>query len=209
MPIFRVPSWIQLLFPQSYWRGDAKSKIVHLTFDDGPHSSVTPWVLQQLDAFDFKAHFFVVGQNAEKHPELIARILELGHGLGNHTHTHRNGWKTALSPYLEDVRQCQAQLPQGKLWFRPPYGKIRPAQSRQLRAKGYRIAMWDVLSMDFDPSRSSQQLLQKLKSLTRPGSVIVFHDSLKAEPQLKAILPSYLQWLAACGYQSRPLPSEP
>jgi peptidoglycan/xylan/chitin deacetylase (PgdA/CDA1 family) len=188
---------IRKLLPGSIWRMPGSGKTVYLTFDDGPTPGVTEQVLSMLAEVGAKATFFCIGNCVEKHPELYNKLLEDNHAVGNHTYSHKNGWKVSLNNYLEDVEKCN-QIFKSKL-FRPPYGKLSPRQFILLR-KSYTIVMWDVLSMDYDAHLSSETCLENVLHHVRNGSVITFHDSVKAWPRLKEILPQILQELSNQGF---------
>jgi peptidoglycan-N-acetylglucosamine deacetylase len=177
-------------------------KAVFLTFDDGPHPDITPWALDVLKEFNAKATFFMVGENANKYPEIVKRIIENGHAVGNHTYNHLNGWKTPKPAYLENIKKC-SEVFQSTL-FRPPYGKITRVQAKSLEGS-YKIIMWDVLSKDYDKSVSPEGCITNVLSHSRSGSIIVFHDSLKAERNLKESLPKILETLAGRGFNFLPL----
>ena len=188
---------IRKLLPGSIWRMPGSGKTVFLTFDDGPTPGVTEQVLSMLAEVGAKATFFCIGNCVEKHPELYNKLLEDNHAVGNHTYSHKNGWKVSLNNYLEDVEKCN-QIFKSKL-FRPPYGKLSPRQFILLR-KSYTIVMWDVLSMDYDTRLSSDICLNNVLHNVRNGSIITFHDSLKAWPRLKVILPLILKELSNKGF---------
>ena len=188
---------IRKLLPGSIWRMPGSGKTVYLTFDDGPTPGVTEHVLSMLSEHNAKATFFCIGNCVEKHPELFDKLMEEGHAIGNHTYSHYNGWKVSLNNYLEDVEKCN-QIFKSKL-FRPPYGKLSPFQFIHLR-NSYTIVMWDVLSMDYDSRLSSETCLENVLHHVRNGSVITFHDSVKAWPRLKEILPQILQELSTQGF---------
>ena len=177
------------------------SKTVYLTFDDGPIPEVTEWVLNELKKYNVKATFFCIGDNVDKNPEIFKKVISEGHSIGNHTFNHLNGWKTSTEVYIENTRLCEEAIQKNspsnlksKL-FRPPYGKIKASQSRKIRELGYKIIMWDVLSADFDQTLSQEQCLKNATSNLRPGSVIVFHDSIKAFKNLEYVLPRTLAYL--------------
>ena len=188
---------IRKLLPRSIWRLPGSGNTVYLTFDDGPTTGVTEHVLSMLSEHNAKATFFCIGNCIEKHPQLFNKLIEEGHAIGNHTYSHKNGWKVSLNNYIEDVEKCN-QIFKSKL-FRPPYGKLSPSQFFHLR-KFYTIVMWDVLSMDFDVRLSSETCLKNVLHHVRNGSVITFHDSLKAWPRLKEILPQILKELSTKGF---------
>ncbi len=190
--LWRVPSFDAL-------------KNVYLTFDDGPHPQLTPWVMEQLkEAGDLKATFFCVGEHAARHPEIIHDLRASGHEVANHSQGHESGWSTPRKSYLRSYLQCEEELG-STTRFRPPYGRITPQQARAL-SKRTQVVMWDVLSGDFNRSLSGSDCLKSLKKLTRSGSIVVFHDSEKAAPRLLYALPKYLQWLSESGYHVQALP---
>jgi peptidoglycan/xylan/chitin deacetylase (PgdA/CDA1 family) len=197
MFISRPPLLLQSLLPGLLWRGDASEKKIYLTFDDGPIPGVTPWVLDFLAEEGIGATFFCVGDNVAKYPDVYASILAGGHATGNHTHNHLRGFKTTKKQYLSNVAQCAEVVHSGL--FRPPHGRITPALAKVLR-NNYRIVMWDVLTGDYDKQRTPQQCFETVKKHVRNGSVIVFHDSLKAEKNLKPALAQTVKYLKAEGY---------
>ena len=199
-----TPRIFQLLFPGLLWHMPRASKTIYLTFDDGPIPEVTPQVLKILATWKANATFFCVGDNVRKHPDVLRQVLAAGHRLGNHTFHHLNGLKTADETYLEDVALCQQELkpfaaPAKQALFRPPYGRIGRKQRRSL-LQDYKIVMWDVLSADFDAKLSAEKCLRKTIYYTRPGSVVVFHDSLKAWERLQWVLPRYLEHFSSRGF---------
>ena len=179
------------------WRMPSHNNAVYLSFDDGPIPQVTSWVLDTLSDYEAKATFFCVGENVKKYPDLYHRILTAGHATGNHTHSHFNGWKHTTRQYLKNVAACAA-LVKSDL-FRPPYGKITRKQYHVIRER-YRVIMWDVLSGDFDKNTSKEKCLKNVLSKTRSGSIIVFHDSLKAWKNLHYTLPRALKHFKESGY---------
>lgn len=195
---------IKKLFSNFIWDIPNSENKVYLTFDDGPTPEITEWVLDQLEHYNAKATFFCIGKNIEQHPEIFEKVIEKGHAIGNHTFNHLNGWKTNTNEYIENSVQCSVisnqfsnnkpQTTDNQL-FRPPYGKIKPAQAKKLKQKGYKIIMWDVLSADFDLSISKEKCLDNVINHTQSGSIIVFHDSIKAFENLKYVLPKALQYL--------------
>lgn len=199
MYFVRTPRIIQSLLPGYLWRMPVKEKVVYLTFDDGPIPEVTPWVLDVLRGFDARATFFCVGENVQRHPDIFKRMLEEGHSIGNHTHQHLNGWKTETSVYLQNVANCAA-LVSGNL-FRPPYGRLRSEQAAALRKQHYRLVMWDVLSGDFDRTLQPEKCWENIRRNVRPGSIVVLHDSLKAEPNVRYALPKLLEYFSEKGWR--------
>ncbi|PHN02307.1 polysaccharide deacetylase family protein [Flavilitoribacter nigricans] len=198
MYLIKTPQFIQDLFPNFTWRIPGKEKIVYLTFDDGPIPEVTPWVLEQLEAYNAHATFFCVGENIHRHPEVFQQVVEAGHAVGNHTNQHLNGWSVDNLTYFHDIRHCARAVK--TTLFRPPYGRMKPKQAQFLQ-RHYRIVMWDVLSGDFDPNISNEQCLDNVISNVNPGSIVVFHDSLKAQEKLEYVLPRVLEHFKNQGYE--------
>ena len=204
MYLTKTPRFIQSLFPNYTWRLPNNEKTIYLTFDDGPIPEVTPWVLETLEQFNAKATFFCVGDNIKKHPEVFKMVKNAGHTLGNHTFNHLSGWSTDNIPYFHNVRKCARLV--DSLLFRPPYGRIKPRQI-QFLSRHYQIVMWDILSGDFDDSISEESCYQNVISNAKPGSIIVFHDSLKSEKKLKAVLPKVLRYFTQKGYNFKAITS--
>ena len=204
----KTNKWIKKIFNNLVWDIPNSDKKIYLTFDDGPIPEVTEWVLDILKSKEIKATFFCIGDNIQKYPEVYKRILAEGHQTGNHTFNHLNGWKTETNHYIDNFKLCETEhlkLPiaigtEHSFLFRPPYGKIKPSQSKAIRQLGYKIIMWDVLSYDFDQSISVEKCLENVISNTEQGSIIVFHDSVKAEKNLKYALPKAIQILKDKGF---------
>lgn len=197
MYLIKTPQVIQGLFPNFTWRIPTAHRQLFLTFDDGPIPEVTPWVLEQLERYQAKATFFCVGDNIRKYPHILEDIRRAGHALGNHTYNHLNGWNTDNIAYFHNVRRGAAGVQ--SVLFRPPYGKIKPKQAQFLQ-RHYRIVMWDVLSGDFDQKVSPEQCLRNVTDNAGPGSIVVFHDNIKAFDRLKHALPGALAFFADQGY---------
>lgn len=172
-------------------------KEIFLTFDDGPHPEITPWVLSLLEKYGFKATFFCVGDNVRKYPETYQQIIAAGHRTGNHTFNHLKGWKTSLDEYISNVQECR-ELVDSNL-MRPPYGRITKAQTSRL-IREYEIIMWTLLSGDFYHGLDCAKAIDKMIRKTSAGQIVVFHDSVKAERNLKEILPPYLEFLSRESY---------
>jgi len=198
MLIEQPPVLYRALYPGSHWRIPIQGeKVVYLTFDDGPIPEITPWVLELLDKYDIKATFFCVGDNVRKHPEIYKMVLERGHHIGNHTFNHIQGIRKYTKKYLLNA-QLASEYIESKL-FRPPHGHMRLAQFRTLK-KYYKIIMWDVVTRDYSKFLTPEKVFQNVKKYTRNGSIIVFHDSLKAETNMKYALPKSIEWLKEQGY---------
>lgn len=197
MFLAKSPSILKKYYSQLIWDVPNKENKIYLTFDDGPIPEVTEWVLDLLKAYKIKATFFCIGDNVQKNPIIFQRIITEGHAVGNHTQNHLNGWKTADYKYFDSVEKC-SKLVNSRL-FRPPYGRIRKSQYTVLKAK-YSIVMWDVLSGDFDTKTSPIKCYNNVIKNTKPGSIIVFHDSLKAAVNLKYALPKAIEKLLEKGF---------
>ena len=184
--------------------------MVYLTFDDGPHPTITPWVLNELKQYGAKATFFCIGQNVVKFGNVYEQVLADGHGVGNHTFHHLNGWKTNSNTYVANVVKAAEVVP--STLFRPPYGKIKMAQARQLRhainGEPMKVIMWDVLSADFDGTISPAKCTENVLENVQPGSIVVFHDSEKAFPNLRLTLPEVLSSLKENGYRFEKIPMD-
>ena len=190
--------WVQQLFPSCIWNlNRSGEKTIYLSFDDGPMEGITPWVLDTLAEYNAKATFFCVGSNVEKYLDIFDLIRKGGHAVGNHTQNHINGWKTLYGPYLNDVAQCN-EIVHSNL-FRPPYGKLKPLQLRALK-KDYKIIMWSFLTGDYLHTLSPEKVLEDMKTKITGGDIIVFHDSIKAEKNLKYLLPRVLEHFSAEGF---------
>ena len=172
-------------------------KTVYLTFDDGPMPIITPWVLEQLESRGIRATFFMVGDNVYKYPHIYEKVVESGHEVGNHTYHHLQGLSTSTDDYLEDTLEAHALI--GSELFRPPHGHMGPLQNRALSAR-FRTIMWDVVTRDYSTLMTPEQVLTNVQRYTRDGSIIVFHDSIKAWDKLSYALPKALDWLLEQGY---------
>lgn len=195
--MMRVPAIVKAYYPDLIWRIPTSQKEIYLTFDDGPTPFVTKWVLDQLRLYNAKATFFCLGKNVKEHPVIYKNILKEGHAVGNHTFDHKNGWKSNNFEYIRNVLK-------GSVWirsdlFRPPYGRIKKAQIKKLKDR-FRIVMWDVLSEDYNSSISSEKCFHTVRNQSRNGSIVVFHDSRKAQKNLKKILPEVLAYFSERGY---------
>ena len=198
----KTNAFIKKIFSNHVWEISNTENKIYLTFDDGPIPEITEWVLEELKKHNAKATFFCIGHNMEKHPEILEKVINDGHSVGNHTFNHLNGWKTSTKEYIENSIQwsvVSGQSPNGKL-FRPPYGKIKSSQSKKLRQLGYKIIMWDVLSADYDTAISPEKCLENVLKNVTSGSIIVFHDSVKAFPNLEYTLPKAMKYWQEKGF---------
>jgi peptidoglycan-N-acetylglucosamine deacetylase len=207
----KTNSIIKKYFSNYIWDLPNKKNTIYLTFDDGPTSEVTEWVVQLLKEEKIKATFFCIGKNIVTQPEIFKKILSEGHHIGNHTHNHLNGWKNDIESYVENCNLCESTIAatsnlKPKL-FRPPYGRIKKEQAKKIKELGYKIIMWDVLSADFDTAISPQKCLDNVISNTKSGSIIVFHDSQKAALNLKFALPKAIKHLKQKGFVFETIPS--
>lgn len=190
----KTPWLVKKLYSQYVWDRQATNNEVYLTFDDGPHPQITPWVLEQLKAYEAKATFFCIGKNVVQYPDVYQQILAEGHAVGNHTHNHLNGWKVPVTDYIANSKEAAKHI-QSPL-FRPPYGRIKRKHLPFLKEAVHadiKVIMWDVLSADFDTSITKEQCAANVLKHTQPGSIIVFHDSEKAFPNLAYALPLVLE----------------
>ncbi|MBV9963116.1 MAG: polysaccharide deacetylase family protein [Parafilimonas sp.] len=195
----RIPSWFSKLNPSMVWNIPTQEKELYLTFDDGPHQTATPFVLDQLRQYNAKATFFCIGKNVAAYPHIYQRILNEGHATGNHTFDHTNGWQVKNDEYINSIIEAEKYI-QSKL-FRPPYGKISPFVSKLLRKKlGYKVVMWDVLSADFDEKISAKKCAENVLLNVKRGSIIVFHDSTKAWERMHYALEKTLQYFSNQGF---------
>lgn len=202
MYLAKTPWLLKKLYPSLTWKVATEEKDVYLTFDDGPHQTITPFVLDSLKTYNAKATFFCIGKNVKEHPAIYQRIIDEGHKVGNHTFNHLNGWKTSDATYIKNVLEAK-QFIDSDL-FRPPYGRISNFQIQQLKSI-FKIVMWDVLSADFDITITPQKSLELVISNIGKGSIVVFHDSEKALPRLEYALPKTLQFLNENGYRCKSL----
>ncbi|MFY8003672.1 MAG: polysaccharide deacetylase family protein [Chitinophagaceae bacterium] len=202
MYFVKTPWWLALIYNKCVWHYSNKQKQLYLTFDDGPHPTITPFVLQQLKKYNAKATFFCVGENVKKHPEIYQQIINDGHAVGNHTYNHLNGWKTPHNVYLQNIKAAANFI--SSYLFRPPYGKISFKAIKQLTRQAnnpYKIIMWDVLSGDFDVNLTADDCTNIVLKNTTNGSIIVYHDSEKAWDRLSVSLPKILEILGSKGFE--------
>lgn len=216
----KTPKLIKGIFPNYIWNMPEDQKIIYLTFDDGPTPEITHWTLNVLKEYNAKATFFCIGNNIEEHPEIFDDIIKDGHAVGNHTYSHPKGWATHSDVYVDQVKKTQDvidyhignskfQIPNFRSeiqkLFRPPYGQITPKQGGRLLSLGYKIIMWDILAFDWKDSISEEECARNVISMARPGSIVVFHDSVKASKNMMYALPKVLHHFNEAGYQFKQL----
>lgn len=212
MNFFKAPALLKYVYPNLLWDKKKESKRkqvrkVYLTFDDGPIPDVTDFVLDTLKEYQIKATFFCVGNNVDLYPHIFKKISGKGHVIGNHTYSHMNGWDSKDQDYFNDITRCQntliKHLPEKALplqhLLRPPHGRIKKSQIQFLK-HDYKIVMWDILSGDFDATFNEEKCLEKCIEHTAPGTIIIFHDSYKAEKNIRYVLPRYLDHFASAGF---------
>ncbi len=204
------------IFSGFTWRFSSSEKIVYLTFDDGPTPEVTEWTLALLKKYNAKATFFCIGENIAQNPELFEKLQHEGHSIGNHTYNHLNGWHTSNEDYMNNIVLCENVMQDFKIGnsleeklFRPPYGKLNRVQSKWLKEKGYKVIMWDILSADFDTTISPQKCAENVLKNIQSGSIIIFHDSVKASKNLKYALPQTLAYLKKNGFEMKAIKFAP
>ncbi len=204
----KTPIVAKRMFPNYVWDIPSTNKTIYLTFDDGPTPEITNWTLDVLKQYNAKATFFCIGENVKNHPNIFQNILNDGHVVGNHTNNHIKGWRTSTKNYLANIDEAQKTIisevnnRQSKIvnLFRPPYGQIRPKQGKALLQLNYNIVMWNVLSFDWDNTISNETCLENVIDNTSDGSIIVFHDSIKASNNMKYTLPKTLEHFSKKGY---------
>lgn len=206
MLIEQPPLAYRLLFPEALWRIKHKGRrAVYLTFDDGPVAEVTPWVLDCLDRHGVKATFFMVGDNVRRNPEIFEDVRRRGHSWGNHTMHHLQGMKVTTRRYLRDLTEADELI--GSPLFRPPHGLLRWSQAAAIK-NHYNIVMYDLVTRDYSRRMTPEKVLENVKRYTRNGSIIVFHDSLKGQRNMMAVLDDAITWLKKQGYEFHTLPMQ-
>jgi peptidoglycan-N-acetylglucosamine deacetylase len=205
MLLATVPKIISRTFPSFIWNIPEKERIVYLTFDDGPIPQTTPWLLNLLNQYQAKASFFCVGENVRKYPHLYNSLLFEGHTVGNHTYNHLVGWKTSVHDYIDNVNKAKSLI--DSELFRPPHGLIKNGQFQILKNE-FKVVMWDVLSMDYDKKVRPEQCYRNVIENVKPGSIVVFHDSIKAWKNVSYALPKTLDTLKKAGFEFHAIKSE-
>ncbi len=201
----KPPILLRSVYRKCLWAINTTDKTVYLTFDDGPIPEVTSFILDELKKYNALATFFCIGRNVEENPDIFERIINECHSIGNHSYDHLNGWQTDNDTYYNNIEKCSVTLKNyypeyNSLLFRPPYGKLKPAQYKFLKDR-YKIVLWDVLSFDFDQKVSVEKVLNNVTTYAEPGSIIVFHDSLKAQLNVEYALPKVLEHFSAKGFK--------
>jgi len=202
MRYYKTPKTLQRVFSSILWKNPQKVPTIYLTFDDGPIPELTPWILEVLKEYKAKATFFCVGDNIQKHSSIFKNLIDEEHSIGNHTYRHLNAWKTDRNTYLQDIQDCQNEIEErnGKTkFFRPPYGKLNFYLRTEIQ-KNYQIVLWDVLSYDFDEQVSRETCLKNTLQNCENGSIIVFHDNIKATRNLIYTLPRLLNHFSEKGF---------
>ncbi len=196
-----TPWWLRALYGECTWAMPGSGRNIYLSFDDGPHPEITPFVLDELKKYGARASFFCIGKNVQAYPDIYRRIIDEGHAVGNHSHNHLNGWKTKDTDYLDDITKASEYISSNL--FRPPYGKITRYQLQQLSKPQYNLQtiMWSVLSGDFDRRITPEKCLENVLKNTRPGSIVVFHDSEKADIRMRYALKGTLEHFIYKGYR--------
>jgi len=202
-PRVRLPGFFTSLFKDAVWRFDKTDKVVYLTFDDGPIPEVTQWLLELLQKEEIKATFFCVGENVRKYPEVYHQILKGGHSVGNHTFNHLQGLKNSDQDFFRNIEKAEEFIDSDL--FRPPHGWLKYSQYKFLKYK-FRIIMWDLISCDYNHRIKPEKVLKNVTDFVRPGSIITFHDSIKANNNLMKALPLSIKWMKEQGYRFEAIP---
>jgi peptidoglycan-N-acetylglucosamine deacetylase len=202
-----TPWWLRKFFPNCVWDFKTREKIIYLTFDDGPHPTITPFVLAELKKYNAKATFFCIGDNVKKFPEIYQQVIDEGHAIGNHTMHHINGWQKTDDAYLKDIAEADKHIKSNL--FRPPYGRIKISQIKKLKSKSnlqptancpLQTVMWSVLAGDWVATLSPQKCFEQVKNKIYPGCIVVFHDSEKANKRMSYALPKLLEHYTRLNY---------
>jgi peptidoglycan-N-acetylglucosamine deacetylase len=195
-----TPWWIRKFFPGCIWDIKTTEKTIYLSFDDGPHPTITPFVLNELKKYNAKVTFFCIGDNVRKFPDVYQQVINEGHAIGNHTMHHINGWENTEEDYLNDIKAAKKYI--SSSLFRPPYGRIKRSQLRRLSTTNYKLStiMWSVLAGDWVASLTPEKCFEQVKNNVYPGCIIVFHDSEKAYERMQYALPKVLEHFNRLGY---------
>ncbi len=193
----QLAQFISLFSSGLLWRVKTKSKEIYLTFDDGPVPDVTETVLDILDDYNWKATFFCVGENVKKYPKIYEELLKRGHSVGNHSFNHLRGFRTSLNDYVANVKKASKYI--DSRLFRPPHGRITPSQIKVLK-QDFDIVMWDLITYDYNKQKTAEQIMKIIKRNLRKGSIVVFHDSLKAKSNVLKVLPQAIEFWQSKGF---------
>ena len=204
LQLIKSPKILQYLFADFLWKIDTDEKVIYLTFDDGPHPVITPWIINLMNQYDAKGTFFLIGDAVNRHPDLYQLYKANGHQVGNHTYKHIKGWKSRKKNYLKEIAQC-AEIVKSSL-FRPPYGQINLQAILEIKKK-YKVVMWDVLSWDFDTDTSSEICLSNVINYSKEGSIVVFHENEKSMKNIMYALPKVLEHFTKLGYCFKAIPT--
>jgi peptidoglycan-N-acetylglucosamine deacetylase len=223
MFIHKTNFLVRALYPNFTWKISTDKKEIFLTFDDGPIPEITEFVLEELQKFQAKATFFCIGGNIEKYPEIFQMVLNQQHSIGNHTFNHLKGWDSEDEIYVDNFAKCDNIIVDNyskfevkdsifpnsisqtqKRKFRPPFGRIKRSQAKEI-LKTHEIIMWDVLTGDYDSSLSKERVLSKSMQYTEQGSIVLFHDSIKASKNMIYALPRFLNHFSEQGYTFKSL----
>jgi peptidoglycan/xylan/chitin deacetylase (PgdA/CDA1 family) len=198
--LVKTPGWLKKLYPGCIWDMPVKEKTLYLSFDDGPHPTITPFVLQQLNKYNAKATFFCIGENVVKYPEVFQQLIDEGHATGNHSFHHINGWKTDVEDYIDDIKKADEYI--HSPLFRPPYGRIKKSQLNRLNRdeNKMKVIMWNILAGDWDPFLKPERCFERVKKKISEGDIIVFHDSGKAWDRMSYSLPKLLEYFSGMGF---------
>jgi peptidoglycan/xylan/chitin deacetylase (PgdA/CDA1 family) len=198
--LVKTPWWLKKLYPGCVWDMPVKEKTLYLSFDDGPHPTITPFVLQQLKKYNAKATFFCIGEHVARYPDVFQQVIDEGHAVGNHTHLHLNGWKTSGSDYFNDIKKAGEYI--HSPLFRPPYGRVKKSQLRQLTKGGDKmtVVMWNILAGDWDPTVDPSLCFERIKKKISDGDIIVLHESEKAWDRMSYCLTGLLEFYALKGF---------
>ena len=198
--LVKTPWWMKKLYPSCLWDMPVKEKTLYLSFDDGPHPTITPFVLQQLKKYNAKATFFCIGENVARYPDIYQQLIDEGHAVGNHTHQHLNGWKTSGPDYFNDIKKAGEYI--NSYLFRPPYGRMKKSQLRQLTGGEDKmtVVMWNILAGDWDPTIAPSLCFERIKKKISEGDIIVLHESDKAWDRMSHCLPELLRYYALKGF---------
>ena len=210
--LIKTPGPVKAIFPSILWNGNRGRKVIYLTFDDGPTAEATPYVISMLEKYNARATFFCVGDNIRKHHSIFNNVVTRGHCIGNHTFNHMNGWHERTEDYIKNIELCteiirSSGYPKAVKFFRPPFGKMGIGQYIKIR-KSYRIVLWDILTWDYNPGNSPVLLLRRVVRNIMPGSVVVFHDSIKSLPALQRLLEPVLNHFTEKGFAFHALDNE-